>query len=210
MVGRLTVVPITAEVCPGRVYRFDECNLLRASPAFEFFLSRDRRLHILATLEPNQTIAVVTRGEPVMLPPFVLEDTLHEIARHPGVKRMTAAGHDVGAVGAFVHEHIVRLQGWRCEKQPQILRLRLRMTGMTEVAVCPILTKRFVVRAGTQSAKDPPVAESRALGQRAHHELRVGGNQRKKRPRGCLLLAAARLPRPNRAFLLPNWEHGIL
>jgi hypothetical protein len=39
-----------------------------------------------------------------MLLPFVLEDTLQEIARYSDVKRVAAAGRRVDAVGAFVHE----------------------------------------------------------------------------------------------------------
>jgi hypothetical protein len=57
-----------------------------------------------------------------MLLPFVLENTLEEIARYPDVERMAAAGHDVRAIGALVHWLIVRLKGdLGCgERQPQI------------------------------------------------------------------------------------------
>jgi hypothetical protein len=60
------------------------------------------------TFEPDQTVAIVTRGEPTMLLPFVLEDAFQEIARYSDIKRVAAAGHDVSKVGAFVHEHMVR------------------------------------------------------------------------------------------------------
>ena len=103
VIGRLAVVPVTAEVGPSRIDRFDKCDLLRASPAFEFFLACDRSLHILVTLEPNKTIEVVARSEPAMLLPFMLENAFQEIARHSDVERVAAAGYYVCEIGAAGH-----------------------------------------------------------------------------------------------------------
>ncbi len=86
VVGGLAVVPLTAEIGPSGVDGLDESKLLRASPAFEFLFTRNRFPHILMTLEPDQAVAVVTRGEPAMLFPFALENTLQEIARYSDVK----------------------------------------------------------------------------------------------------------------------------
>ena len=65
-------------------------------------------MHVLVALEPNEAIAVIARGETLVLLPFVLEDTLEEIACNSDVEGMAAAGHDVRAIGALVHELIVR------------------------------------------------------------------------------------------------------
>jgi hypothetical protein len=73
-------------------------------------------------LEPDQAIAVVASGEPFMLLPFVLENTLEEVARYSNIEGVAAAGHDVRAVGVLVHWLIVRFVGeeeWD-EEQPQI------------------------------------------------------------------------------------------
>jgi hypothetical protein len=56
-------------------------------------------LHLLILLKPDETIAIVARGEPFMLFPFVLKDAFVEVARHSDIERVAAAGHDVSEVG---------------------------------------------------------------------------------------------------------------
>jgi hypothetical protein len=79
-------------------------------------------MHVLLTLEPDEAITVVARGEPLVLPPFVLEDTLEEVTRYSDVEGMAATGHHVRAIGTLVHGLIVRRIGrMECdEEQPQI------------------------------------------------------------------------------------------
>ena len=64
-------------------------------------------MHVLISLKPDETIAVVPRGESFMFLPLVLKDALSEVARHSDVKRVTAAGHDVSKVGVFMRLVIV-------------------------------------------------------------------------------------------------------
>ncbi len=80
---------------------------VRASPAFDFLLAANRSLHLLMALEPDEAITVVSRGEPLVLLPFVLEDAFEEITRSC-VEGMAAAGHDVRAIRSLVHGLIVR------------------------------------------------------------------------------------------------------
>ena len=55
------------------------------------------------SLEPDESIAVVLRGETFVLLPFVLKHTFEKVAADAGVERMAAARHDVGGIVAFVH-----------------------------------------------------------------------------------------------------------
>ena len=68
-------------------------------------------------------------------------------------------------------------------------------------------------RAGRHKRRDRGyfAAELRSFGQGAHHELRVGGNEGEKRPRGGFRLAPAGLPMteilgPNRTILASCWS----
>ena len=75
VIGGLKIVPLAAQVLPCRVPRLDERDLLLlAATLFSSFLPCDRPLHLLVRFEPDQPIAVVPRGKPIVLPPFVLED----------------------------------------------------------------------------------------------------------------------------------------
>jgi len=110
-VGRFHVVPFAAKVGPGRIDGFDERDLFRASPAFEFLFAGNRSLHVLVALEPDEAIAIVARGEPLVLPPFVLEYTFEQIARYSDVNRMAATGHNVRAIGSLMHGPIMDRSG---------------------------------------------------------------------------------------------------
>jgi hypothetical protein len=77
------------------------------------------------SLEPDESIAVITRSEAFLFLPFVLKYALLQITRYAGVKRMATAGHDVCEIGALVHALILSGNGAsRCdEEQPRILPL---------------------------------------------------------------------------------------
>jgi molybdenum cofactor guanylyltransferase len=83
--------------------------------------------------EPYQTVAVVSCGEAFVFLPFVLENTLLQIAGRSYVERTAAAGHDVGEIEALMYAVILgESREMQCdEEQLQILRLRLRMTSET-------------------------------------------------------------------------------
>ncbi len=57
IIGRLTVVPIPAEIGPRRICRFDECDFSGSSPSLQFLLPSDGSLHILMALKPDQRVA---------------------------------------------------------------------------------------------------------------------------------------------------------
>ncbi len=52
--------------------------------------------------KPDQTIAVITRGEYCMLYPFVLKDTPLKATGYSNVERVAATGHDVREIAVVV------------------------------------------------------------------------------------------------------------
>ena len=67
----------------GIWYNAHPVLLLLAPPLFQLFLPRDCFVHVSMAFEPDQTLAVVARGEPVVLSPFVLEDALSRLPVTP-------------------------------------------------------------------------------------------------------------------------------
>lgn len=81
--------------------------------------------------EPHQAVTVVSCDEPAILLPFVLKDSLVQIAGDADVESMASVGHDVGKIGALLRVAIVEETSVMRsdEVSPEILRLRLRLTS---------------------------------------------------------------------------------
>src|SRR3954447_21178557 len=107
VISRFAVVPIATQIHPPRVHRFDQRNLLCASPALQFLLPRNRFLDVLKTLGAHKAIAVVARREAIAFLPFVLKNALVQVTGHPDIQRPASARHDVGAVRPLMHGAIL-------------------------------------------------------------------------------------------------------
>jgi hypothetical protein len=55
------------------------------------------------TLKPDQAIAIVSRSVAIVLFPFMVEDTLKQVAGRADVERAASAGHDICEITSLVH-----------------------------------------------------------------------------------------------------------
>jgi len=87
------------------VYRFDETNLLAASPAFDFFFPIDRRVRVREALVVDQSFEIVAAGKARQQFVLMLEDPSQQISSHTRVQhvRPWAVGHDVDVKTSDAH-----------------------------------------------------------------------------------------------------------
>src|ERR1017187_7002428 len=111
---------------PDHVHSLNQRDLLCSSPALQFLLASDGPRNLLVSFEPHESIAVVLRGEAVVLFPFMLKHTFVKVAGDTDVERVAAARHDVCEIAVFVH---------RCH--PNLLAAALAVTGRTTADPSP-------------------------------------------------------------------------
>jgi len=93
--GRIDDIPPFAQIVPSRIALFNQRNLLRANPSLQLLFARDCAIRSGKPLEPDQSVAVISIGEPHVFPLFVLEDAFQKIAGHTDIERVAPVGHDV-------------------------------------------------------------------------------------------------------------------
>jgi hypothetical protein len=95
--------PRFAQVFPGWIPGFDQSDLPCSGPSFDFLFSLDRGAHFGETFKPDETVAVVSRGESGMRLLLVLEDATAQVPGHAGVQGSASAGDYVCEVETLVH-----------------------------------------------------------------------------------------------------------
>ena len=86
------------EVGPVRVLPLDQIAFPVATPVLELLLARDRRLHRLVHLEPDQAVDGILLCEPAERPRAVLGQPLHQVRCDADVERaMLPRGEHVDA-----------------------------------------------------------------------------------------------------------------
>jgi hypothetical protein len=103
VVGGFILIPISAQVNPGRVHSLNQRELFGTVPLFQLSFATDGVGDLLVRLKPHEPIAVVGRAESFELFPFVLEDPLSKVSCYSDVESAAAAGNDIGGVDAFIH-----------------------------------------------------------------------------------------------------------
>ena len=84
-----------------------QSSLRVSSPSV--LLPRNRLLNVLAVLESDEAVAVVTRSETITFLPFVLKHALLQITGYSDIDGAASACHDVGAVRSVMHATIVSM-----------------------------------------------------------------------------------------------------
>jgi hypothetical protein len=103
-------IPLSTEVLPRRIYRFDQRNLLGAQPAFEFLFSVDRGAHLYKSFESDQAVAVIASRESATKFQFVFEDAAAQVTGDAYVESAASACDDVGEVR--VPGHTTTIAEW--------------------------------------------------------------------------------------------------
>src|SRR5258708_6129994 len=93
----LLSVPSFTQVFPGRVFRFDQRNLLLSQPSLDFFLARNRTSYILEPLEVYKTMHTILAAKARELIVLVLPGTMTDVVGDPDVEDAGFARHDVDA-----------------------------------------------------------------------------------------------------------------
>jgi hypothetical protein len=115
----------------------------------------DRGAHFAETFKPDETVAVVSRGESGMRLLLVLEDASAQVAGHTDVERPASAGDNVCEVEALVHwwngnetaeEWEVLAVTGVCEKQ--ILRSAQDVLSDTRSSLLRVARKPRVILSG--------------------------------------------------------------
>jgi hypothetical protein len=97
-----------------RIHRFDQVNLLAATPSLDFFLATDRCIGIDEFFVIDQARQVVSAGESRNKFVLVLEDAMRQVAGDASVENMGAGtvGHDVDEeASGFSHLLLVSSKG---------------------------------------------------------------------------------------------------
>jgi hypothetical protein len=90
--------PIGAQIFPGRAFLGDQRNLLLASPPLDLFFPRNRPIHVLKGLKPNEPVAFVLRRESLKLPVLGLPCTCSNRRGDAAVKRTAPVRHQIDEV----------------------------------------------------------------------------------------------------------------
>src|SRR4051794_37541906 len=88
-------VPLSAYIHPLWIFRFDQCDLLRATPTFQLLLAQDSSSDIRELFKIDQAIDTVGLGETVDLSLLVLSNTTHHAVRDADIQRSRKAREDV-------------------------------------------------------------------------------------------------------------------
>jgi hypothetical protein len=102
-IGWFILKPIFAQVYPSRIHPFDQRQLLGPTPPFQLFFASNGFCYFPVVFKPDQAIAIVALGEPIVFFPFMLEHPLAQVSRDADVDRPAAAGDNIGLVEAFTH-----------------------------------------------------------------------------------------------------------
>ena len=78
--------PLLTQVFPCWIACFNQRYLPGTGPSLDFLFALNRGAHFRKTLKPDETVAVVARGESGMRLLLVLEDASAQIAGHAGVE----------------------------------------------------------------------------------------------------------------------------
>ncbi len=95
--------PLLTQINPSRILPFNQRDLLRPRPSLQLLLPSNRILYKRIPLKPDQPIAIVLLRIPFKYTILVLPDTPFNIARHPNIKIMTPASHNVGVIHDLIH-----------------------------------------------------------------------------------------------------------
>jgi len=75
----MTLVPLLAQVAPGRIERNDKCNFLDSQPALDALLALNCVANVFESLEVDEPVEFVFRGKSRTGSSLVLADPSHEI-----------------------------------------------------------------------------------------------------------------------------------
>jgi len=89
------LVPAITQVFPFGIVRFDQADLLRPQPAFEFLLSADSSVDVRIAFEINQVADIIFGCESAEKMCLVLKDASFEFAGDTYVENATLAARDV-------------------------------------------------------------------------------------------------------------------
>ena len=95
--------PWLTQIFPSRICEFNETYLPPPCPSLDFLFALDRGAHLAETFKPDETVAVVSRGESRMRLLLVLKDASAQVTGHTDIERSASAGDDVCEVEALVH-----------------------------------------------------------------------------------------------------------
>src|SRR5262249_9046254 len=91
-------VPSLAEIQPGWVELLDEPNLLDPRPTLQLLFTINRLVHVVKVFKIDEPIDSVSASETVAHVPFVLPDSLVQIAGDTDIEVQRAAGEDIDHV----------------------------------------------------------------------------------------------------------------
>ena len=79
--------PVVAQVQPAWVRSLNKCDLPTATPPLEFFLTRDRVIHVSKVLDPHDAVRMIPFRKSSYISVSVLEQTATNVVCDPDVQR---------------------------------------------------------------------------------------------------------------------------
>ncbi len=78
-------VPLFTQIRPRWVFLIDECDFLFASPSFQLLLALHGLINLSESFKPDQSVAVVFRGETVVHLQSMLKNPFPEVPGHADI-----------------------------------------------------------------------------------------------------------------------------